>query len=204
MSKSPYTNVTDEEWLELRKQHLRSGFELDFEDQVERLGKVAIRNQLPIQYFSFALVECRDMFVAGHYYGCITLCQSVAEGIAKFLIDKNPAEFQAAKVSTRIDGGPYTLANNLHRAGVISADSKAAFLRITGQDRNDFHHLNHQVPTDVKQLEARALECLAALNVVESEVFAYDVKEGVIFPKIPKYWQISADGQTMSVYTRSM
>lgn len=204
MLKSPYTNVTDEEWLELRKQHLRSGFELDFEDQVERLGKVAIRNQLPIQYFSFALVECRDMFVAGHYYGCITLCQSVAEGIAKFLIDKNMAEFVAANVSTKIDGGPYTLANNLHRARVISDDSKAAFLRISGQDRNDFHHLNHEVSTDLKQLEARALECLVALNVVESEVFAYDINNGAIVPKIRKYWPISADGQTVSVYTRSM
>lgn len=204
MSKNPYTNVTDEEWLELRRSHLRSGFDLDFDEQVERLGRVKIQNVLPIQYFSFALVECRDMFVAGHYYGCIGLCQSVAEGVAKFLIEQNAAEFQAANVSMKLDGGAYTLSSNLHRAGVISEDARQAFLRVSGQDRNDYHHLNKKVPTDLKQLEQRAEECLAALNVIESEVFAYDYNEGKLVLKTPKYWPIASDGQTVSIFFRSI
>lgn len=196
-------SISDEEWTRIVSDHMRSYFDLRFDEQLERFGKVKIQNVLPIQFFSYALVECRDMFVASHYYGCISLCQSVVEGIAKFLIEMNDAEFKAKEVSTKIDGGPYTLANNLVRAGVLSQDAKDAFLRITGSDRNDYHHLNKEVQTDIELLEARALECLVALNVIESEVFAYDFNEGMIVPKIPKYWPISDEGK-VAIYFRSV
>ena len=121
------------------------------------------------------------MYVTGSLYGCITLCQSVAEGLSKFLAKKN---------GVRVRFGFTARVERLKKEGVISDVAADAFDTVHRDDRKDFHHLNNDVEQDHEKLESRALECLDALYTVESEVFAYDLShEGRIKPKNEKYWR---------------
>ena len=70
----------------------------------------------------------------------------------------------------------------------LQAHGIEAFHRIRGSDRNTFHHLNPDVPTDLAELERRAEECVNALYQIESEVFAVKIVKGKLAPKRPEYW----------------
>jgi hypothetical protein len=50
----------------------------------------------PHVWFEVASTECRDLFRDGHFYGCICLSQSVAEGLGKFILE---VQHSAAKNS---------------------------------------------------------------------------------------------------------
>jgi len=133
------------------------------------------------------------MFVAGHYYGCICLVQSVAEGLARFIAEKN---------GMRPPRGFETNVEKLRKRHLISQDVADALLSIHGKDRNDFHHLNKKIEQDHRKLEARAEECLQGLLRVESEVFAFEYgDDGTINVKHRKYWDIDSDGNAF-VYVR--
>ena len=147
--------------------------------QTERHLRAKVHNTIPHEFFSAASAECKEMYVTGCFYGCITLCQSVAEGLSKFLAEKNTLPVKT--------GFPERV-GRLKNAGVISDAAAGAFDTVHGEDRNDFHHLNNNVEQDHEKLAARALECLDALYTVESEVFAYDLHEGRIKPRNEKYW----------------
>ena len=131
------------------------------------------------------------MFVAGSFYGCISLAQAVGEALSKFVAEKN-------KVRLRKDYG--TRVARLREAGVISSACKTAFQSLHGKDRDDYHHLNKNVEQDCRKLEARAEGCLAALHSIESEVFQFERKERAILPRFPQYWPKS--GPHLSVYLK--
>jgi len=134
------------------------------------------------------------MFVAGSFYGCITLVQSVAEGLGKFLAEKN-----TIKVYNNHD----KLIAELSNRGVISATAREAFKAIRGKDRNDFHHLNKRIPQDRDKLEKRAEGCMNSLYTIESEVFAYEHDgTGRIIMKHRKYWPPDDDRGMVRVWRR--
>jgi hypothetical protein len=171
---------------------LRQTFLQTLPEQVDRHRRAQMHNLIADEFFSAAATECRDMFVAGHFYGCITLCQSVAEGLAKFIAEKSrmhpPGEFE-----DNVD--------SLRRRHLISDEVATALLAIHGLDRNNFHHLNKGVEQHYRKLEARAEECLRHLFVVESTIFAYEIKDGYVQPKHRKFWNIGPDG-TIPGYVR--
>lgn len=77
----------------------------------------------------------------------------------------------------------------LKKRGVISLEAYRAFKVIEGGDRNDFHHLNANIETDLEKLEARAGECVRALFEIQIEVFAFSVGEGgTMVVANPQYW----------------
>lgn len=158
-----------DEWMGRREQYR----------QTERHLRAKVHDIIPHEFFSAASAECKEMYVTGCFYGCITLCQSVAEGLSKFLAEKN---------GVRVKNGFTARVGRLKQEGVISEVAADAFDTVHSEDRDAFHHLNNDVEQDHKKLEARALECLDALYTVESEVFAYDLQEGRIKPKNKKYW----------------
>lgn len=106
-------------------------------------------------------------------------CTAVAEGLTRYFGDFH-------KVGARKN--PPLRASKLHKAAVISGESHEAFKVIWGNDRNTFHHLNENIPTDYAQLEARAEQCVNALYTIEAEVFAYGSGDGGLKPKNPQYW----------------
>jgi len=180
------------------EQNLRSHFEAEIPGRVARYNRPRVHGIIPDGFFAAASSECRELYIAGKFYGCITLAQSVAEGLAKLIADKNgigPAEDHRQQI------------NHLQRdrsAPAISTAAYAAFRQIMGrphEDRNDFHHLNASVEQDYGKLDARALECIDALHVIESEIFAYKMDDGRITPIHSQYWL--QDGDSLQVFVRS-
>ena len=176
---------------------LRRQFEAELRGRVERYSKSRVHGVIPNGYFATASSECRDLYVGGQFYGCITLAQSVAEGLAKFIAEKN---------GIGLTEDHRQQINHLQRnrsTPAISTAAYSAFRQIIGrphEDRNDFHHLNADVEQDYFKLEARALECIEALYVIESEVFAFQLNVGRIIPTHSRYWP--QDDENLHVFVR--
>ncbi len=128
----------------------------------------------------------------GHYYACISLAQTVAEGLTRFLGDIH-------QVGAKND--PKQRVKRLHTKRVISQGVLDAFVRIWGNDRNTFHHMNRDIRTDHAGLEPRAEECVQALLEIEAEVFAFGIENGKIVPKQTMYWPKS-DPEHVEVFLR--
>jgi hypothetical protein len=172
---------------------VRQLFEASLKGRVERYLRGKAHPIIRTDFFSAASTECRQMFTGGHYYGCISVVQSVAKGLAKFLARVNglPAEYSAERLGIT----QRNRVAELLRRGVISAGGERAFLTITGTDRNRIHHMNKNVETDSRRLDARAEECLNSLFEIESEIFAYTISAGgALVPTHPQYWPKDENG----------
>ena len=179
---------------------LRRRFEFELEAMSTRYQRAKLHRFIPAGFFSAGSRECRDLYVSGNFYGAIVLTQAVAEGLGKFLADKNGLPMkddpraQASALRHRPNGA------------LVSETAWKAFARIRGapaEDRNDFHHFNPSVPQATATLEARALECIDALYKIESEVFAVDMSSpGTVRPVHGQYWEY-LDGQSVLVNFRA-
>lgn len=134
---------------------------------------------IPNHYFSYVSSECQLLFDSGYYFGCIALCQSVAEALARFMYEKwtgkQPADY---------------FKDNISKMEGVQPDVRNLLKDIYGgQQRNDFHHLNKTVPTEYTELKNIATKKIALLNEVESKIFEYDFTEKGLNPKYPKYWE---------------
>ena len=58
-----------------------------FDQRLARLQRVRLHKIIPHLWFDVASTECRDLFRDGHFYGCVCLTQSVAEALAKFVLE---------------------------------------------------------------------------------------------------------------------
>ena len=160
--------------------------------RAERAARTEVHGVIPNQFFAAASSECRDLFIDGHYYGCISLAQAVAEGLSSYLGRLHHA---GAKKD------PQQRVRRLQANGDISSGAMEAFLRIWGNDRNTFHHLNEDIPTDYNELVRRGESCVQALLAIESELFAFGISEGRIVPTHPIYWPKS-DPEHVDVFLR--
>jgi len=170
-----------------------------FEQRLVRVLRVRVHKFIPHAWFNGASVECGNLFRDGHFYGCICLSQSVAEGLAKFVLEAH-GDKKSARGKRLIDKLK-KLKARARNEQVMSRRCLEAFERIAGSDRNDFHHLNETVITDRGKLEKRAEECVMALYDIESELFGYDISDGRLVPHDPKYWP--QDGEFLRVHLRS-
>ena len=160
--------------------------------RTERAARTEVHGVIPNHFFSAASSECRDVFIDGHYYGCISLAQAVADGLSSYL-------GRLHHVGAKKD--PQQRVQRLSKKGIISAGALDAFFRIWGNDRNTFHYLNEDVPTNYSDLERRAEECVKSLFEIESELFAFGISEGRIVPTHPIYWPKS-DAEHTNVFLR--
>ena len=174
------TEAMDEfDETEWKRRELQLSDEARFEGRAERATRTKVHGIIPNHFFSAASSECRELFINGNYYGCISLAQAVAEALVRYL-----GEFHHIGAPKN----PLLRVRSLHEARAISKDVLEAFDRTRGNDRNTFHHINPDLPTDYVVLEKRAEECVAALYTIESEIFAFDTVDGAIAPKNPQYW----------------
>jgi hypothetical protein len=186
------------------RQQIQDEDKSKFEQRVERTLRVRTHRIIPHIWFDAASTECRDLFRDGHFYGCICLSQSVAEALGKFILEvhhskkKNPKGKPLLKLLKNLTWGMY----HGKRMPVLSDECMRAFACIEGSDRNDFHHLNKGVIRDYDKLEKRAEECVMALHQIESELFGYEVKAGIITPYRREYWP-DAGKQYGQVYLRA-
>ena len=159
--------------------YIKQEFEQTLPNRVARYLQVKPPLAVPYTHFSVASSECSLLFRDGHFYGCISLTQSVAEALVKFLCQRNswrPAENFEENVE------------KLFVRKFISDKLKKSFLRIW-ERRDDYHHLNRNVETDRQVLEKLAREKASLLVEVQSEIFRFTVAEGKIIPEQPKYWK---------------
>lgn len=136
---------------------------------------------IPNHYFSYVSSECQLLFSSGYYYGCIALCQSVAEALARFMYEKWTGNPPAEKFGANI--------HKIRNADVQPDVSNLLENIYGGQQRQDFHHLNKTVPTEYEQLRSIATKKIDLLNKVESQVFEYEITEKGLKVKYPKYWE---------------
>jgi hypothetical protein len=163
---------------------IKQEFAQTLASRVERYLKVKQPVMVPYTEFAPASAECALLFRDGHYYGCISLSQALAEAIARFLCHRNrwkPKKNFEENVG-RLQVGRF-----------ISEEIKDKFLKIW-ENRDDYHHLNPNIELDREKLETLAYEKVVLLKEIESEVFRVSVADGSIDPKNTKYWVLLHSG----------
>ena len=109
------------------------------------------------------------MFIDGHFIGAITLSQAVAEGLSKFLCEKNGLRCPKKNHLERV--------NKLQIENKISHEAKDAFEKIHG-GRKDFHHMNKDIEMEYAKLEAKAKLIVDSLYLIEEEIFRFSLADG--------------------------
>lgn len=177
-----------------QEQIMRAAFEARLPSRIERAGRIKLQHLIPGHWFAAAASECASMFIDGHFYGSISVAQAYIEALSRFL-----AEHHKVRVGKDVE----QRCRRLSDAGVISESALNAARSVLEQ-RNDFHHLNKDVPSEHEDLQQRAESCINQLHAIESEVFAYSFNPpGVVVFKNPEYWPDSSPGMTQ-VHLRNL
>ncbi len=165
---------------------MRASFEASLPYRVGRASRVKLQNIIPAHWFAAAASECAGMYIAGFFYGAISIAQAYVEALTRYLAEHH---------HTRIPNDPSKRCRYLHREKLLSQESLNAALAIMS-DRNDFHHLNKSVEQEYEKLEARAADCINHLHTIESEVFTYTFgpEPGKVSLKKPDYWPSGGPG----------
>ena len=165
---------------------LRASFEASLPHRLRRASRVKLQNFIPAHWFGVAASECAGMYIAGFFYGAISVAQAYVEALSRFL-----AEHHRVRMSNDVT----ERCRRLHRQGLLSDQALDAAVSIL-KGRNDFHHLNKQVPQGYQDLEARAELCVNHLHVIESEIFGYSFGDepGKLILKNPEYWPSGGPG----------
>ena len=168
---------------QMLERDMRASFEANLPHRLRRASRVQLQHFIPAHWFAAAASECAGMYIAGFFYGAISVAQAYVEALSRFLAEHH---------RVRMLNDVRERCRRLHRQGFLSEQAlNAAFAILEG--RNDFHHLNKQVPQAHQELEMRAEQCVNHLNVIGSEVFAYFFSDepGKLTLKTPEYWPLS-------------
>ncbi len=159
--------------------------------RAQRYLKVKPHGIVPYTQFAPVSAECTLLFRDGHYYGCITLAQSVAEAIARFLCQKNSWRPEKSFEKNII---------KLLNRNIISEKLKNKFFKIW-ENRDDYHHLNKNIEVQRTILEEISYEKVLLLKEIESEIFKFTSKNGKLIPENKKYWELHKNG-TIPVFLK--
>lgn len=169
---------------------LKQEFEQTLDQRVNRYFEVKPHDIIPNSHFAAVSAECYLLYRDGHYYGAISLSQSVAEALVKFLCNKNGWKPKKDFEKNLTD---------LRKRNVLTNDLYKMFVKIWDH-RNDYHHLNPQIEQDRKKLATLAKEKLTDLRDIEKEIFAFSSSSKGLVPKYRKYWDQSKN--TIPVFLR--
>ena len=168
------------------EREIRGSFELSLPHRLRRASRVKLQHFIPAHWFAAAASECAGMYIAGFFYGAISVAQAYVEALSRFL-----AEHHGVRVAKDVE----ERLRRLHRQGMLSNQALDAAVAILN-GRNDFHHLNKEVLQEYQQLEMRAERCINDLHRIESEVFAYSFSDepGKLALEKPEYWPSRGPG----------
>lgn len=175
---------------------MRSRFDASLPDRLRRAEGVQLQQFIPAHWFAQAASECAGMYIAGFFYGAISVAQAYVEALSKYLAEHH---------TVRIGKDTSERCRRLNSKGIISERTLQAALAIL-DDRNDFHHLNKEVEQDFQKLAARAEHCINHIHTLESEIFAFSFSEdspGSVVLEKPDYWPSEGPALTR-VYLRSL
>lgn len=135
-------------------------------------------------FFTSGMAEARKALDHGFPYAAIVLAYAVTEGVLNFVCER--------RLQPKCRGKKYLgdKAACLHKSRALSDVALAAVLAVHGSrdERNNFLHFNATVETQPDALRAKAEGKCAGLEALLADLFAYDVKEGVVQRKHPEVW----------------
>jgi len=167
-------------------------FQASLDERVQRYLEIDHQRITPAHHFAAASAECLRLYVDGHFMATVMVAQAVAEGIRKFVVERNHLKLDEGMTGQEVVA-------KLRQDKIISHECAEAFIRIHGSFRNDVHHMNPRVATiPFRELANRNIRDLA---LIEREIFAAKLVTGAFVPVQPKYWDLREDG-TASVYLR--
>jgi len=172
------------------KRSLEARDKSTIEERLTRYIELNFITITPNEHFASISVECIELYRDGYFFACIALCQAVAEALVRLLCVKNNC--RPTKV---FEKNVETIARRKIEPNCCE------LLKEIWKDRDDYHHLRPKVPTEKAKLQSIAKSKLIALHKVESEVFAFEIVNGTIKPKYPKYWSGTQDG-LLNVFLR--
>lgn len=189
---STIAGMTDDLRRDRLRRNLRSRFEQSLEERLDRHLEVQPHGITPLHHFSYASRECIASYRDGHFFSSVSLSHSLVDGITRFACTRNGLKAKK-DIDERI--------RRLLEGHLITTESGEAMQRVWNSKRNDFHHMNPSVPTDLEVLRHMAKANLADLVVIEGNVFAFTLDQSRIVPTHRQYWDVQADG-SVPVYLR--
>lgn len=66
-----------------REALMRGHFESSIPGRIRRASSVRLQNIIPAHWFSAAASECAGMYIAGFFYGAISVSQAYVEALVK-------------------------------------------------------------------------------------------------------------------------
>lgn len=182
----------------ITRRQLQDTLEQDFlatmNDRISRYLELDFIEVTPNTHFAPITIECMLLYRDGYFFACIALCQAVAEALARFICERNGSgsnrfvkfETNIRKLKKLTDNIPLDWIEMLERIW---------------EGRNDYHHINPEVPTQKDKLREIANEKIVALLDVESKVFAFEWVDGAIKRTHPEYWLETGSGH-LDAYLR--
>jgi len=179
----------------IKRKHLEENMQRDFfatiEERISRYQELDFIKLTPNTHFAFVSVECINLYRDGYFLACVALCQAVAEAIVRLMCERSKFNSISQDYEENI--------KNLHKR-TIQPDCDELFKEIW-KDRNNYHHLNPTIPTEKSKLQDIAKSKIIDLHTIESKVFEFNIVDGAISPRYPKYWDFNENGM-LAVYLR--
>ena len=157
----------------------------------------------PMHHFSKASSECKDLYRDGHLISAVMVSQAVAEGIWRFVLERNQIQPKKLKVGGGKKKHRPAITVVLVEREIISTECAKAFVRIWASFRNDVHHMSQKISK--VNFPKVAKQNMADLAAIERELFAltFDEDAGKIVIFQPRYWDLQEDGTTTSMFLRN-
>ena len=168
----------------IQRQQLADSLKQDFigtlDERISRYQELDFIKVTPNAHFASVSAECIFLYRDGHFLACIALCQAVAEAIVRLMCERS-------KFGSSISKDYEKNVENLEKRK-IQPNCSELFKEIW-KDRNNYHHLNPEIPTERSKLQDIAKSKIITLHKIESKVFDFTwTKDGAISPRYPKYW----------------
>jgi hypothetical protein len=172
----------------IKRHRLQESLQQDFlasiDDRISRYLELDFGQVVPNTHFAPITIECILLYRDGYFFACVALCQAVAEALLRFMCERNDIRNRGFETNIR---NLSELKDNIHPDWI-------KMLKRVWKNRNDYHHLNPNVPTQKDKLKGISKDKIVSLLDVESKVFAFEWVDGTIKRAHPKYWLESANG----------
>ena len=163
------------------EENLKQEFLATLHERISRYQDLDFIKVTPNAHFASVSAECILLYRDGHFLACVALCQAVVEAIVRLMCERSKFSSISEDYEKNVE--------NLQKRK-IEPDCSKLFKEIW-KGRNDYHHLNPEIPTERSELQDIARSKIITLHKIESEVFYFDwTKDGAISPRYPKYWGI--------------
>jgi len=192
--------IMDEEEVRkaIKRRQLKDTLEQDFlatiNDRISRYLELDFIKVTPNTHFAPITIECMLLYRDGYFFACIALCQAVAEALVRFICERN------GRGSNRFVRFETNIRKLRELTDKILPDWIEMLERVW-EGRNDYHHINPEVPTEKNKLREIAKGKIVALLDVESKVFAFEVVNGAIKRTHSEYW-LETDSGHLDAYLR--